>query len=206
MRIPIHKTTSSSTEHDERAVPSRRARGERSRGRLTRRRFFFFTSPGHFSRAVGAFFGSLGCDFSSGVNAARAWGSRDLAGEPIPAARVRTLVSSLGTKHAGEVRGLRLREAAAGVFPPSLFLFPRAKRLFFPAAAAAAADLRALRAPSRRAPFASSFGRRLTRSFSTRAQMRGGGPAGGDRGARGDENNHEFHDGLHRSLRAELTS
>ena len=129
MRIPIHKTTSSSTEHDERAVPSRRARGERSRGRLTRRRFFFFTSPGHFSRAVGAFFGSLGCDFSSGVNAARAWGSRDLAGEPIPAARVRTLVSSLGTKHAGEVRGLRLREAAAGVFPPSLFLFPRAPLL-----------------------------------------------------------------------------
>ena len=171
MRIPIHKTTSSSTEHDERAVPSRRARGERSRGRLTRRRFFLYVPRILFARGR-RFFGSLGCDFSSGVNAARAWGSRDLAGEPIPAARVRTLVSSLGTKHAGEVRGLRLREAAAGVFPPSLFLFPRAKRLFFPAAAAAAADLRALRAPSRRAPFASSFGRRLTRSFSTRAQMR----------------------------------
>ena len=173
MRIPIHKTTSSSTEHDERAVPSRRARGERSRGRLTRRRFFLHVPRTLFARGR-RFFGSLGCDFSSGVNAARAWGSRDLAGEPNPAARVRTLVSSLGTKHAGEVRGLRLREAAAGVFPPSLFLFPRAKRLFFPAAAAAAADLRALRAPSRRAPFASSFGRRLTRSFSTRAQMRGG--------------------------------
>ena len=108
MRIPIHKTTSSSTEHDERAVPSRRARGERSRGRLTRRRFFLYVPRILFARGR-RFFGSLGCDFSSGVNAARAWGSRDLAGEPIPAARVRTLVSSLGTKHAGEVRGLRLR-------------------------------------------------------------------------------------------------
>ena len=108
MRIPIHKTTSSSTEHDERAVPSRRARGERSRGRLTRRRFFLHVPRTLFARGR-RFFGSLGCDFSSGVNAARAWGSRDLAGEPIPAARVRTLVSSLGTKHAGEVRGLRLR-------------------------------------------------------------------------------------------------